>query len=52
MCLPDGITAENLKLSAYRPPASHVPNDGWRVVESLDEIFADDTMTRVYIDGR
>ena len=52
VCLPAGIDLSQVKLWARRPPNVITPNDGWIVVDTLDEVFADDTMTRVYVDGR
>ena len=26
--------------------------EGWRVVDTIDEVFADNTMSRVFVDGR
>ena len=52
ICLPGGIDVSQVKLWARRPPNVITPNDGWIVVDTLDEVFADDTMTRVFVDGR
>ena len=28
------------------------PTEGWKVVDTIDEVFADNTMSRVFVDGR
>ena len=52
LCLPEGVDPSEVRLWGNRPPDVVTPNDGWIVVDTLDEVFADDTMTRVYVDGR
>ena len=52
ICLPVGLPLTQVHLLGVRPPDIVTPFDGWIIVNSLDELFEDDTMTSLYVDGR
>ena len=52
ICLPAGTTVEDLKLYSNRPPGVSTSTDGFTRVDTIDEVFADKTMTRIFVDGR
>ena len=52
ICLPEGTTVEDLKLYSNRPPGVSTSTDGFTRVDTIDEVFADQTMTRIFVDGR
>ena len=49
LCLHVGLQPTQVQLLGVRPPDIVTPFDGWVVVDTLDEVFDDDTMTRVYV---
>lgn len=52
VCLPEGLTLTDINLFGWRPPAVETPADGWIVVDTMEELFQDETMTRVFQEGR
>ena len=52
ICLPEGTTVADLKLYSNRPPGVSTSTDGFTRVDTIDEVFADQTMTRIFVDGR
>ena len=52
ICLPDGLSLEDIELSAWRPPGVKTVEQDWIVVDSIDDLFKDNTQTRVFMDGR
>ena len=52
VCLPEGLSTDEIKLTAWRPPGVSTQADGWIFVDSIDEVFADNTMSRAHLDGR
>lgn len=53
--MPEGITLDDINLVAVRPPPIprvKTPEDGWIEVDSIEKLFEDSTMSRVYMEGR
>ena len=52
MCLPENIGFGDIELHANLAGNARVSNDDFQHVNTIDEIFNDQTMSKVFLDGR
>ena len=52
MCLPENIGVDDVKLHAKLAGTASVANDEFQHVDSINEVFNDQTMSKIFLDER